>query len=596
MVKMFAPHMTDGYKLGHAQQYVEGTSFLYSNLTPRSDKYFQGSSLYDGKMVVFGIQGAVKEIVDNWNESFFSQPKKKVIARYKRRVDSYLGEGVIDVSRMAALHDLGYLPVEIKSIAEGERIPMKIPMLTIKSTIPEFYWVVNYLEPVLSNMIWKGCTNATIAFEYKRVMAHYADITGASHEAVLFQGHDFSSRGMSGAEDACRSGAAHLTSFLGSDSVGAIDYVEDYYGHGIEEALLNGDVVISQSIPATEHAVSSSNIIVRQQDIEKAVEGDTRLLAETMFLKEYITKTVPSGFCSYVADTYDYFGVLTQVLPTLKDTIMARDGRTVVRPDSGDPVDIICGTVEDSYFTLEEAILRTNKYHYAMANEDCEGSYNCGDEEYSDIVYVSGEGKYYELTTPFEYNRHNKQFYYIDNYSDEAGETVAKEVEATPEMKGSIQLLWEIFGGTVNDKGYKELDPHIGLIYGDSITIPRAEKILHRLKEMGFASTNVVFGVGSYTYQMSSRDTFGTAMKATATAVNKEMYEIYKDPATGDKLKKSARGLLRVDKDEDGEYSLTDQVSSYAEQCGELRCLFFEGGFYNLDNIEGIRERLENQL
>ena len=590
-MKVFAPHMVDVYKLGHAAMYALGTDFLYSNLTPRSDKHFKGGKGCDHKMVVFGTQGSIMEIVEDWNDSFFSQPKDKVIRRYTRRLNSVLGTGVVSPDRMAALHDVGYLPVEIKTIDEGARIGMKIPMLTIKNTIPDFFWLVNYLETALSSQIWQMTTNATIAYEYKRILVAAALRTGAAVENVLFQGHDFSLRGMPGYVAGARSGSGHLSSFSGTDSLGSIDYIEDYYGEGLDL----DSYFIAGSIPATEHAVSSSNIITRAARMEKqGLVGDIRLLAEAEFMLDYITRQNPNGFCSYVADTYDYWAVLTRILtmPNIKAAIMKRDGRLVIRPDSGDPLDIICGTAGgETYETLEDAIEDVNDQHYTEAHEACEGSHCMGMDEYETFVYIKGEGKYYTLKTTFSYNRHDKTYYYIDNYGDD-GETTAEEVNPTAEMKGSIQLLWEIFGGTVNEAGFKELDSHIGLIYGDSITLDRANHITRRLEKMGFASTNVVFGIGSYTYQCNTRDTFGTAMKATATAVEGEFFEIYKDPATGDKLKQSAKGLLYVGIDDKGEFFLLDQVSPEKEAEGELKLRYKDGQFFNVENIDTIRKRL----
>ena len=573
-MKVFAPHMVDVYKLGHAAMYALGTDFLYSNLTPRSDKHFKGGKGYDHKMVVFGTQGSIMEIVEDWNDSFFSQPKEKVIRRYTRRLNGVLGAGVVSPARMAALHDVGYLPVEIKTIDEGARIGMKIPMLTIKNTIPDFFWIVNYLETALSSQIWQMATNATIAYEYKRILVAAALRTGAAVEGVLFQGHDFSLRG-----------------FSGTDSLGSIDYIEDYYGEGLDlDAYF-----IAGSIPATEHAVSSSNIITRAARMERlGLAGDTRLLAEAEFMLDYITRQNPTGFCSYVADTYDYWAVLTNILtiPKIKETIMARDGRLVIRPDSGDPLDIICGTVGgEVYETLEDAIEDVNDQHYTEAHEACEGSHCMGMDEYETFVYIKREGKYYTLKTTFSYNRHDKTYYYIDNWGSD-GKTTAEEVNPTAEMKGSIQLLWETFGGTVNEAGFKELESHIGLIYGDSITLERADSITRKLEAMGFASTNVVFGIGSYTYQCNTRDTFGTAMKATATAVEGEFFEIYKDPATGDKLKQSAKGLLYVGINDKGEFFLLDQVSPEKEAEGELKLRYKDGQFFNVENIDTIRKRL----
>ena len=107
--------------------------------------------------------------------------------------------------------------------------------------------------------------------------------------------------------------------------------------------------------------------------------------------------------------------------------------------------------------------------------------------------------------------------------------------------------MWDIFGGIENSKGFKELDSHIGAIYGDSITLERATQICERLKLKGFASTNVVLGIGSFTYQYNTRDTFGFAMKATYGEVDGNGREIYKDPITDDGTKKSAKGLMKIE-------------------------------------------------
>lgn len=495
-------HATDSYKLSHRQMYKPGTTLIYSNFTPRSDKLFNGSFLYDGKMVVFGILGFAKEfLVESWNRNFFNKPKDEVVARYKRRMDTFLGEGSVPVDGFEMLHDLGYLPIVLKALPEGSRVQMKVPVLTIYNSHTDFAWLVNYLESTLSNMLWKQMVNATIAYEYRRVFDYYAEKTGTPKEVVQWQGHDFSSRGMSGPEDAARSGAAHLLSFTGSDTVSAIDYLEDYYNADAEKEL------ISASVPATEHSVTCSNILTILDEV-----GD-RLDAERVFLKRYITEIVPTGIASYVSDSFDFWGVVTQVLPALKDEIMNRDGRLVIRPDSGDPVHIICG----------------------------------------------------DPNAP----------------------------EGTPEHKGAIEVMWETFGGTETDKGFKQLDTHIGLIYGDSITLERQEAILSKLAAKGFASGNVVLGVGSYTYNYSTRDTFGSAVKATATAIGNELVEIYKDPATGDKTKKSARGLLRIDLVDD-EYVLRDQVSPEEEDGGEL-AIVFNNGHVVETSLADIRARLLGQ-
>ena len=150
-----------------------------------------------------------------------------------------------------------------------------------------------------------------------------------------------------------------------------------------------------------------------------------------------------------------------------------------------------------------------------------------------------------------------------------------------------------MFGGTINEQGYKVLDPHIGAIYGDSITIDRSNEICSRLESKGFASTNVVLGIGSFTYQYNTRDTFGFAMKATYVEVNGEGREIFKDPITDDGTKKSATGLLSVIYDDNNEYKLIDKVDWATTNDGALQPIYEDGMFYNLTTLDEIRMRLK---
>jgi nicotinamide phosphoribosyltransferase len=474
--------LTDYYKVGHIFQYPDKTELVYSNLTPRN------SRLKDvDEMVFFGLQYFLKEyLVKFFAENFFDLPLDKVMADYKRRINTSIG-ALPTYEHIEKLHRLGYLPIEIKALPEGSKVPMKVPCITVVNTIAEFYWLTNFLETLLSAIVWQPCTSATIAYTYRKLLNKYAAETGVAADFVQWQGHDFSFRGMSSLETAMLSGMGHLLSFTGTDTIPAIDGLEQYYNANAETALIGG------SVAATEHSVMCSG--------SKDGELET--------FKRLITEVYPGGIVSIVSDTWDLWKVCTDYLPALKNDILARDGKVVIRPDSGDPVKIICG------------------------NPD--------------------------------------------------GKTEA-------ERKGVVELLWDVFGGTITDKGYKMLDPHIGAIYGDSINIERATNICENLMAKGFA-TQVVFGIGSYTYQYNTRDTFGTAMKATYVVVDGEGREIFKNPVTDDGTKKSATGLLQVKK-ENGKYILYDKVSWEAEKDSELQTVFKDGVITKEFSLAEIRERL----
>ena len=493
-MKLFAPHATDFYKTGHIYQYPEHTEGVYANMTARSGRLAKMLPDFDNKVVVAGFTGFVQWfLIDLWNDSFFSRPKEEVLRKYKRRMDSSLGVGAVGIDHIAALHDLGYLPIRIKALPEGSRVNIKVPFFTIRETHKDFAWLSNYLETATSSEIWKPINIATIAHEFRRLLDYYAALTSSIPEFVDFQAHDFSMRGVGGIYDSASHSIGHLFAFKGTDNILTIDYLEDYYE--TEGEFIGGGV------PATEHSVMCA--------------GGKNTELETY--RRLIKDVYPSGIISIVSDTWDYWNVLTNIAVQLKEEILNRQpdaqglAKVVFRPDSGDPKKILCGDPEAE--------------------------------------------------------------------------------PGSPAYKGSLELLWEAFGGTVNSKGYRELNPRVGLIYGDSITLERAQDILATMREQGWASTNVVFGVGSYTYQYHTRDTFGIAMKTTWVQVNGEAREVMKDPITDRGTKKSAKGLLRVEK-EGNDFVLYESQTSEQEAQGQLTTIFENGKLLVKPHLAEIRKLL----
>lgn len=572
---MFTPNPAtacDFYKVGHKDMYPLGTNVVYSNFTPRSNKLSTGTSKGKPKSVIFfGLQHFIKWfLIDYFNAEFFAKPREEVLAKYERRMNTSLGNGVVGSGHIGALHDLGYLPIEIKALPEGSLVPIKVPAFVVKNTLPEFFWLTNYLETVFSCESWKAITSATTAFEYRVLLTQFAKDTGASQDFVLWQGHDFSMRGMSGLYDAASSGSGHLTAFLGTDTIPAIDLMEYSY-HGL-------DTFVGGSVPATEHSVMCAG--------GKSDELET--------FRRIIKDVVPSGIVSVVSDTWDYWKVITEYAATLKDDILSRKpnalgmAKVVFRPDSGDPVQIICGKEVIEDYTEAGSLSAAASWVSEAAADDVREETphgECGDD--SVVTTFKYEGVYYKVETSFDWNRYDKQYYYIDGVRT----GTPTPYTPTPEDMGSVECLWNIFGGTINELGYKTLNQRVGLIYGDSITLARAEEILKRLKAKGFASDNVVFGIGSYTYQYITRDTYGFAMKATYSEVSGEGHELFKDPVTDSGTKKSAKGLLRIET-ENGEYVLYDQQSLDQEQLGELKTVFKDGVLVVDQTLVEIRQRV----
>jgi nicotinamide phosphoribosyltransferase len=494
MKHLIMPILCDFYKISHRAMYPQGTEVVYSTWTPRATRVKNVN-----QVVHFGAQAFIKEyLIDMFQEHFFSRPKDEVIAEYARIIKFTLGEQNPETKHLEDLHDLGYLPLSIKALPEGTIVPIRVPVLTIQNTDPRFFWLTNFIESLASSELWQPCTSATLAREYKRMFDRFAMETVGDTSFTPFLGHDFSMRGMSSLRSAILSGMGHMAAgFVGTDTIPAIPALEYYYGANIEKEL------VGTSVPATEHS------------IQCAYSDDYA------YLKRMLSEVHPSGIVSIVSDGFDFWGVVRPgdgVVAQLKAEIMARKGspivdKVVIRPDSGDPVLIVCGDPD---------------------------------------------------ATP-----------------------------GTPEYKGAVECLWETFGGTMSPKGYKLLDSHIGLIYGDAITLARAEEIMERLKAKGFASINVVFGIGSYTYQYNTRDTFGFALKSTLCVINGQEKQIFKDPKTDNGIKKSQKGRVVVLKDAKEGYKFMDGFGLNDQVAGDqLREVFRDGKVLVQDTLAEIRARI----
>lgn len=486
--------LKDGYKVGHPFQYPDDLERAYANFTARGTR-IAGATF----TIPFGGQYFVEEyLIRQFRDYFFEQSRQEVMRHYQRRINNYLGAGMIpNFKHIEALHEVGYLPLHLKAVPEATLLPLRVPQLTVRNTIKGFGWLTNMPETLLSNILWMPTTSATTAFGYRRTFEEFAEKTGGDRAMVKWQGHDFSFRGLPGVEAAMLSGAAHLLSFNGTDTIPAIDFLEEYYGANSDTELVGG------SVYALEHSVVQ-------------IGGEAN---EFETLRDAIRRVPSKAIISIICDTWNYWRVITEYLPRLKPEIMGREGKVVVRPDSGDPVRIICGDVDAD--------------------------------------------------------------------------------PRTPQGKGTVRVLWEIFGGQRNVFGYKELDPHIGIIYGDSITKARQEVILEMLERKGFVSTIPVLGIGSFTYQHVTRDTYGQAMKTTyCQTTSRGGFAVSKNPITDDGTKKSACGLLSVIEAPDAPHGLRLQENcEWAQEAeGILQTTFLDGRAYNLQTYRQLCDRIDVHL
>lgn len=476
--------LIDYYKAVHAEMLPDKMTKSVSYFTPRMSRVGRWD-----KVVMFGLQGFIKTyLIDYFNKEFFDRPIEEVVSEYKRVLDITLGKGVYGIEKIEKLHRLGYLPIEIVALPEGTRVPMHVPMFGITNTHPDFPWLPQALESLISAESWHPMIAATVGYTYRGIVNRYYDLTcdDGLEKARALGAFDF--RGEECAESAVKAGAGWCLSFLNTATVPVVSYLEQIYCCDCtKEPVAFGS-------PSTEHAVMCSNF---------AVDGD-----EITFLRRLLTEIYPDTSVSVVLDSYDYWNVIENILPQIKEEIMNHNGCMLMRGDSGDCVEVVTKTVF---------------------------------------------------------------------------------------------RLWEEFGGTVNSKGYKVLDPHVKAIYGDSITVQRCEQIYRILEENGFACSNVALGVGSFSFQCIeedgilkpfTRDTFSSCIKATYCEIDGKPYPIFKDPKEGG-FKKSQKGCCIV-WEENGNLRYRDELNwEEASFSGNLlQTVFKDGVLIKEQSLREIRDRL----
>ena len=296
---------SDFYKQVHWNQYPKGVTKVVSYFTPRMSRL---AKFGENKLVMFGLQSFIKEfLVEDFNENFFSRSKEEVMAEYKHLMDNTLGPGLYGEDRIAALHDLGYLPLEISN------------------THPAFAWLTNAIESVISCEMWHAMISANVGYMYRRIVDKYYDLScddNIPHRKAL---GDFSMRGQESKRSAYKSSAAWLLSFVNTATVPAIDFLERYYDCDCSKEEVGFGAV------STEHSVMCSNF---------AVDGD-----EITMIKRLLTEIYPNTSFSMVSDSYDYWNLVDNLLPQCRDEIMNHNGCLLVRGDSGDPVEVVTQTV-----------------------------------------------------------------------------------------------------------------------------------------------------------------------------------------------------------------------------------------------------------
>lgn len=447
---------TDSYKLTHGAMYPEGTKGVYSYLEAR-----RGAR--DDETVFFGLQPILDDLARGITPQDFM--------RAKEISDAHMGPGIFNEEgwlRILEVHG-GKLPLRIKAAPEGTVVPVGNVLMTVENTDPHLPWLTNALESKLLH-VWYPITVATSSREVKKMLKEKLIEAGSPLDGLDFMLHDFGYRGVSSDESAAIGGAAHLVNFQGTDTLVAIEFLQDNYDADMP----------AFSVPATEHSVMTSL-------------GE---VGEAVLVRDLLDK-YPSGILSLVGDSYDIFRFTRRIGTDFRDRVTARDGKVVVRPDSGDP------------FTQ------------------------------------------------------------------------------VPQL---LEILWECFTGTTTEKGYRVLDPHVGLLWGDGLDGPdEIEKIVVASMAAGFSPANLVFGMGGGLLQKVNRDTERFAFKCSAQKRNGVWVPIQKNPL--DQSKASKPGRLALIQTPGGFVTMPEATQEGYGHKDILQTVFENGEVTSRTTLEEARAR-----
>lgn len=458
---------TDSYKATHHGMLPKGLTYMESYCESRGGEY--------PYTLFFGLQYYLKSYLVG--KQVTEEKIQKAVKFYNAHfgIDNMFNEA--DWRYILEKYD-GYLPVKIESVREGSIVPVKNMLYKISSTDERCAWLVNWIETLLMKT-WYPITVGTNSLAGREIVNLHSEKSGTLG-GENFKLHDFGYRGVATEEQAWIGGASHLLSFNGSDTVAGIRMLMEYYGADM----------CGYSVAASEHMVMT----VAGRDFER--ETYRRIMSDPRY---------HSGHLSLVSDTYDIYNVCTMLGqdPELKQIILNRDGKLVIRPDSGDPKEVLLKCLE-----------------------------------------ILGEG----------------------------------------------------FGYTENEKGYKVLNPKIGLLQGDGITIYTMHEICEYLESQGWSFDNLVFGSGGGLLQAFTRDTLKFAIKASYAVIDGQGIDVYKDPITSPG-KTSKKGQLYTVWDEvNGYQTITKSEFDASNATNMLQRVFENGILYNEQTYTQIMKYKESEV
>ena len=450
---------SDSYKYSHFAQYPPETAAISAYIEARP------GGQHD-HVLFFGLQMFLKQYLSQAVTMADVDEAEEMITAHGLPFNR-------DGWELLVTRHKGMLPLSIEALPEGALVPTGTPLVQVRNTDPDFFWLPTFIETALLRAVWYPSTVATVSHGARRIIAASLERTcDAPDEVLPFRLHDFGARGTTSMEQAGIGGVAHLVNFLGTDTVSALVYARKFYH----------EQMAGFSIPAAEHSTMTS-------------WGEDR---ETEAYRNMLTQFAgPGKMVAVVSDSYDLYRAVKKIWgEELKAEVEASGGTLVVRPDSGDATRVPIDTVE---------------------------------------------------------------------------------------------MLGEIFGFTLNEKGYRVLNPAVRVIQGDGVTPETIRLILGRLEDQGWSAENLAFGMGSGLLQKVNRDTLRFAMKANARQdLDGNWHGINKNPKTDPgKASKRYRQAVVMDRDRPLAVALKD----LGERENLLQPVWLDGELLKDWTLAEIRER-----
>jgi len=291
---------TDSYKVSMFKQYPQGTTGVYSYIESRGGRY--------DRTVFFGLQAFIKEYLLEPITQGDIDIADEILTAHGEPFNRAGWQYILDKHN-------GYLPVVIRAVPEGTVVPVRNVLATIENTDLECFWLTTWLETALLRAIWYPTTVSTQSKFIKNLISEYLEKSG-DPTTIGFKLHDFGSRGVSSMESAGIGSAAHLVNFMGTDTISGVLFAREYY-----DASMAGF-----SIPAAEHSTITS------WGRAGEVKAYSNMVAQ--FGK-------PGALLAVVSDSYDIYEACRMWGTELKNQVVESGATVVIRPDSGDPVEVL---------------------------------------------------------------------------------------------------------------------------------------------------------------------------------------------------------------------------------------------------------------